>query len=144
MRFNQQNFTGTNLEFSGTNSSVEHTGNSNVKTTALTSNWTYTITPSWINEFRFQYSKDKEPGLANTNSPEVTLTSANAGGINDGTFFFGRNNFSPRETTIKRYQFINNQTFLTGNHTIKYGADLLFDQIFNFFPGLVVPGPANR
>ena len=135
VRFNQQNFTGTNLEFSGTNSSVEHTGNSNVKTSALTSNWTYTITPNWINEFRFQYSRDKEPGLANSDDPEVTL-SASAGGINDGTFFIGRNNFSPRETTITRYQFINNQTFLTGNHTVKYGMDLLFDKIFNFFPGL--------
>jgi outer membrane receptor protein involved in Fe transport len=135
VRFNQQNFTGTNLENSGTLSAVEHTGNSNVKTSALTTQWTNTITQSWINEFRFQFSRDNEPGLANSNAPEVSVT-ANAGGINDGTFSFGRNNFSPRETTIKRYQFINNQTYLTGNHAIKYGADLLFDQIFNFFPGL--------
>ena len=135
VRFNQQNFTGTNLENSGTLSAVEHTGNSLVKTSALTSQWTHTITPNWINEFRFQFSRDREPGLANSDAPEVSVT-ANAGGINDGTFSFGRNNFSPRETTITRYQFINNQTFLTGNHTIKYGADLLFDQIFNFFPGL--------
>lgn len=135
LRFNQQNFTGTNLENSGTLSAEEHTGNSNVKTSALTTNWTHTISPSWINEFRFQYSRDKEPGLANSDSPEVSVT-ANAGGINDGTFSFGRNNFSPRETTITRYQFINNQTILKGDHTIKYGADLLFDQIFNFFPGL--------
>nr|MBA3694622.1 carboxypeptidase regulatory-like domain-containing protein [Acidobacteriota bacterium] len=35
VRFNQQNFTGTNLEFSGTTSALEHTGNSNVKTSAL-------------------------------------------------------------------------------------------------------------
>ncbi|HVE57711.1 MAG TPA: TonB-dependent receptor [Pyrinomonadaceae bacterium] len=135
VRFNQQNFTGTNLENSGTLSAEEHTGNSNVKTSALTTQWTHTITPNWINEFRFQFSRDREPGLANSDTPEVSVT-ANAGGINDGTFSFGRNNFSPRETTITRYQFINNQTFLTGNHTIKYGADLLFDQIFNFFPGL--------
>ena len=135
VRFNQQNFTGTNLENSGTLSAAEHTGNSNVKTSALTTNWTHTITPKYINEFRFQYSRDREPGLANTNDPEVAVA-ANAGGINDGTFNFGRNNFSPRETTINRYQLIDNQTFLAGNHTIKYGADLLFDRILNFFPGL--------
>ncbi len=135
VRFNQQNFTGTNLENSGTLSAEEHTGNSNVKTSALTTQWTHTLTPNWINEFRFQFSRDREPGLANSDAPEVSVT-ANAGGINDGTFSFGRNNFSPRETTITRYQFINNQTFLTGNHTIKYGTDLLFDRIFNFFPGL--------
>ncbi|HRH42160.1 MAG TPA: TonB-dependent receptor [Pyrinomonadaceae bacterium] len=135
VRFNQQNFTGTNLESSGTLSAEEHTGNSNVKTSTLTSSWTHTLSPKWFNEFRFQYARDRQPGLANSSSPEVNVT-ANAGGINDGTFAFGRNNFSPRETTIKRYQFINNQTYLTGNHTIKYGADLLFDRIFNFFPGL--------
>ena len=135
VRFNQQNFTGTNLEFSGTTSALEHTGNSNVKTSALSTSWTSAISANYINEFRFQYSRDREPGLANSNDPEVAVT-ANAGNINDGTFNFGRNNFSPRETTINRYQFIDNQTYLTGNHTIKFGADLLFDRIFNFFPGL--------
>ena len=135
VRFNQQNFTGTNLENSGTSSAQEHTGNSNVKTTTLSTSLTSTLAANYINEFRFQYSRDREPGLSNSTAPETGVT-ASAGGINDGTFFFGRNNFSPRETTIKRYQFIDNQTYIAGNHTIKYGADLLFDRIFNFFPGL--------
>ena len=130
VRFNQQNFTGTNLENSGTLSAAEHTGNSNVKTSTLTASLTSTLTNSLINEFRFQYSKDREPGLSNSTDPEVAVTTP------DGTFNFGRNNFSPRETTVKRYQFVNNQTLLTGNHTVKYGADLLFDRVFNFFPGL--------
>lgn len=134
-RFNNQDFTGTNLENAGTLSAEEHTGNSNVKTSTITSNWTTTLTPNWINEFRFQYSRDREPGQANTNDPETTVT-ANAGGINDGTFSFGRNNFSPRETLINRYQFIDSQTYLSGNHTFKFGADILIDRIFNFFPGL--------
>lgn len=135
VRFNQQNFTGTNLENGGNLSAFDHTGNSNVTTTAITGNWTYTISSKWFNEFRYQYSRDREPGLANTTAPETTL-SASAGGINDGTFSFGRNNFSPRETTIKRNQIIDNQTILLGNNTVKYGIDLLFDRIFNFFPGL--------
>lgn len=134
-RFNQQNFTGTNLENSGTLSAAEHTGNSLVKTSSLITSWTSTVTPNFINEFRFHYSRDRQPGLANSNAPEVAVT-ANAGGINDGVFNFGRNNFSPRETTINRYQIINNQTYLTGNHSIKYGVDFLFDRILNFFPGL--------
>ncbi|MBA2494329.1 MAG: TonB-dependent receptor [Acidobacteria bacterium] len=134
VRFNQQNFTGTNLENSGTLSAEEHTGNSNVKTSALSTSWASTISPNFFNEFRFQYSRDREPGLANSDAPEVSVT-ANAGGFNDGNFFFGRNSFSPRETTITRYQFVDSQTFIVGNHTVKYGADLLFDRIFNFFPG---------
>ncbi|MEP7039560.1 MAG: TonB-dependent receptor, partial [Acidobacteriota bacterium] len=135
VRFNQQNFTGTNLENAGTLSAQEHTGNSNVKTSTLSTSWTSTLSPNLINEFRFQFSRDREPGLSNSTDPETSVT-ASAGGITDGTFNFGRNNFSPRETTIKRFQFIDNQTYLTGNQTIKYGADLLFDRIFNFFPGL--------
>jgi hypothetical protein len=133
VRFNQQNFTGTNLEFSGTTNSQEHSGNSNVKTTALTTGLTSTLSPNWFNEFRFQFSRDKEPGLANSADPEVNLTSGTS--ISE-TLNFGRNNFSPRETTITRYQFVDNQTLIAGNHTVKYGADLLFDRIFNFFPGL--------
>jgi outer membrane receptor protein involved in Fe transport len=129
-RFNQQNFTGTNLENSGTLRAVTGTGNSLVKTSTLTSSWTSTLSPTWFNEFRFQYARDRQPGQANSNDPETNITTP------DGTFSFGRNNFSPRETTITRYQFINNQTLIAGNHTIKYGADLLFDRIFNFFPGL--------
>jgi len=132
VRFNQQNFTGTNLENGGLLSAEEHTGNSNVKTSALSTQWTYTITPSYFNEFRFQYSRDREPGLANSNDPETNIFVPEG----TGTFSFGRNNFSPRETTINRYQFIDNQTLLIGNHSVKYGADLLFDRVFNFFPGL--------
>nr|MBA2735793.1 TonB-dependent receptor [Pyrinomonadaceae bacterium] len=132
VRFNQQNFTGTNLENGGLLSAEEHTGNSNVKTSALSTQWTYTITPSYFNEFRFQYSRDREPGLANSNDPETNILVPEG----TGTFSFGRNNFSPRETTINRYQFIDNQTLLIGNHSVKYGADLLFDRVLNFFPGL--------
>ena len=135
VRFNFQNFRGTNLENGGSLSSGEHTGNSNVRTTTLTGAWTRTLSATWFNEFRYQFQKDREPGLANSTSPEATFT-ASAGGITDGTFNIGRNNFSPRETTITRNQFIDSQTYLSGNHTFKYGADLLFDQIFNFFPGL--------
>lgn len=133
VRFNQQNFTGTNLEFSGTTNSFEHSGNSNVKTTTLTAGWNSSITSNWLNEFRYQYSRDMEPGLANSADPEVNLTSGTS--ISE-TLNFGRNNFSPRETTIRRNQFIDNQTYLAGDHTIKYGIDLLFDKVFNFFPGL--------
>lgn len=135
VRFNQQNFTGTNLESSGTLSAEEHTGNSNVTTSTVTASWTSSMSSNMFNELRFQFSRDREPGLSNSTTPEVAVT-ANAGGINDGTFLFGRNNFSPRETTITRYQFIDNQTYIRGNHGLKYGADLLFDRIFNFFPGL--------
>ena len=130
VRYNYQNFTGTNLENSSTLRAASGTGNSLVKTSTVTANLTSTLSTNYFNDFRFQFLRDKEPGQANSNDPEVSLTTP------DGTFGFGRNNFSPRETTVTRLQFVNNQTRIVGNHTIKYGADLLFDRIFNFFPGL--------
>ena len=54
----------------------------------------------------------------------------------NGFLQLGRNNFSPRETTIKRWQFIDNISYTTGAHNLKFGSDVNFDRIFNFFPGL--------
>jgi hypothetical protein len=59
IRFNQQSFTGTNLESGGSLSALEHTGNSNVSTTSITGNWNYSILSNWINEFRYQFSRDR-------------------------------------------------------------------------------------
>jgi outer membrane receptor protein involved in Fe transport len=130
IRFNQQNFTGTNNENGGPLSAEEHSGNSLVKTTALTAALTTSFSAKYFNEFRFQFSRDREPGEANTANVEAVITTP------DGNFNIGRNNFSPRETTIKRVQFVDNQTYLLGAHTLKYGVDLLSDRVFNFFPGL--------
>ncbi len=47
----------------------------------------------------------------------------------------GRNNFSPRETTIKRWQVADAVTWIRGAHKFKGGFDLQFDDILNRFPG---------
>ena len=47
----------------------------------------------------------------------------------------GRNFFSPRETTIKRGQFADNLSLFAGRHNLKFGGDINFDRILNFFPG---------
>jgi outer membrane receptor protein involved in Fe transport len=130
IRFNQQNFTGTNNENGGTLSAQEHSGNSIVRTTTLTAALTTSISAKYFNEFRFQFSRDREPGEANSTQPEAVIITP------DGNFNIGRNNFSPRETTVKRLQFIDNQTYIYNQHTFKYGIDLLSDRTFNFFPGL--------
>lgn len=88
------------------------------------------MTSTLINEFRFQFGRDREPGEANS---DVTEARIQTGG---GFLQLGRNNFNPRETTIKRTQFINTVSFTRGDHSLKFGADLNFDRVFNFFPGL--------
>src|SRR5437660_7761961 len=130
LRFNQQNFTGNNNENGGPLSVQEHSGNSVAKTTTFSGSMTSTLTTQTVNEFRFQVGRDREPGTANS---DVTEARIQTGG---GFLQLGRNNFSPRETTIKRVQFIDNVSYTHGAHNLKFGADLNFDRIFNFFPGL--------
>ena len=130
LRFNQQNFTGNNNENGGPLSVQEHSGNSVAKTTTFSGSLTSTLTNSLINEFRFQFGRDSEPGTANSDVTEARINT------NNGFLQLGRNNFSPRETTIKRWQFIDNLSYARGAHSFKFGVDLNFDRIFNFFPGL--------
>ena len=130
VRFNRQNFTGVNNEFTGANAAEEHSGNSLAKTTTVTANLTSTLSPAVINEFRFQFARDEEPGTNNSEAPELQIR---AGAF--GTLFFGRNNFSPRETTIRRTQVVDNVSYVRGAHNFKVGADIVLDNTLNFFPG---------
>ncbi len=129
MRYNRQRFTGVNNENGGTTQSVQHSGDSLVNTDTVTANFTNSFTPMLFNELRGQYAKDSEPGLANSADPEAF--------IQQGAFAFtiGRNFFSPRETTITRYQVGDAATLLLGNHTVKAGGDWSRDLILNWFPG---------
>ena len=129
LRFNQQNFTGKNNEFSGTLGTQEHSGNSIAKTTTFSGSLVSTFSGSTVNELRFQVAKDREPGTANSTQPEAQIQTGS------GFLLIGRNNFSPRETTIKRFQIIDNISFGMGRHTFKAGLDVNRDRIFNFFPG---------
>ncbi|MBC7796539.1 MAG: TonB-dependent receptor [Pyrinomonadaceae bacterium] len=130
VRFNQQNFTGVNNENSGPLSAEEHSGNSIVKTTTLSGSLNTTFSANLFNELRLQYARDEEPGQSNSTQPEARIQT---GG---GFLNIGRNNFSPRETTIKRFQFVDNITYIVGRQTFKAGVDILSDNVFNFFPGL--------
>jgi outer membrane receptor protein involved in Fe transport len=131
LRYNHQGFTGVNNENNGTLSAEEHTGDSLVKSDTFSGSLVSTLTQRAVNEFRFQLARDKEPGEANSDQPEAVINTQGSGNLN-----IGRNNFSPRETTIKRVQFIDNVSYLRGRHNWKAGVDFNFDRIFNFFPGL--------
>ncbi|HMA17773.1 MAG TPA: TonB-dependent receptor, partial [Thermoanaerobaculia bacterium] len=87
-------------------------------------------TQTLFNELRGQYAKDSEPGTANSANPEATIRQGGA-----LVLTIGRTSFSPRETTIKRWQFADTATLLFGNHTLKGGFDYNQDDIFNLFVG---------
>jgi outer membrane receptor protein involved in Fe transport len=136
-RYNYQRFTGGSLENSApagtpsTNSTFEHTGNSNVRTTTLTLSLSSVLTNRLLNEFRYNYGRDREPGAANSDEPEAVILQ---GGVT--VVSLGRNNFSPRETTLRRNQFIDNLSYTIGKHAVKTGVDVNIENILNFFPGL--------
>ena len=130
VRYNHQNFTGEGFENGGPQNSLEHTGASLVKTDTLNVAWHSILSPTFLNEFRFQYARVKEPGLANSSDPEVTVPQ---GG--QTVLVIGRNFYSPRDTPIQPGQFADHISHLRGNHNLKIGVDLNIDRILNFFPG---------
>ncbi len=131
LRYNRQNFNGKNNENNGPLSVEEHSGDSRVKSDTFSTTLSSTLTNNVVNELRVQLARDREPGLANSDAPEAVI------GTGAGTnVSIGRNNFSPRETTIKRIQFIDNVSYLQGRSNWKFGLDFNFDRIFNFIPGL--------
>jgi outer membrane receptor protein involved in Fe transport len=132
-RYNRQKFTGTNLENGGATNAQEHSGNSLVTTDTFTATLNTAFSPRLLNEFRAQVARDGEPGLSNSDAPEAAITNVSPNG--QLALTIGRNNFSPRETTEKKYQFIDNITYIAGKHSLKGGADFNIEKIKNFFPG---------
>jgi outer membrane receptor protein involved in Fe transport len=130
LRYNHQNFTGEGFEAGGPQNASDHTGASLVKTRTFNASWTSVYGLTVFNELKFQVARDNEPGLANTADPEAVVQEAGA-----TVLTIGRNNFSPRETTITRWQLADTATWLRGQHKLKGGFDFQFDDIFNFFPG---------
>jgi outer membrane receptor protein involved in Fe transport len=130
LRYNHQNFTGGNNENSGVTNALEHTGNSLVRTRTLNASLSSVFRSTLFNELRVQLARDQEPGESNSTDPETLV---NQGG--QRVLTFGRNNFSPRETTIKRFQIADAVSWIRGPHALKFGLDVNRDSILNNFPG---------
>ncbi|HUJ15145.1 MAG TPA: TonB-dependent receptor [Thermoanaerobaculia bacterium] len=130
LRYNRQRFLGVNFENGSITNSVQHTGDSDVFTDSLSAVHDMTISNNLFNEVRAQYLKDREPGEANDADPEAQIFQGGNAVIN-----IGRNTFSPRETTIKRYQIADTATYVLNAHTLKAGFDYNHDNILNYFPG---------
>jgi outer membrane receptor protein involved in Fe transport len=129
-RYNANRFAGVNYENSGATSALGHTGNSNVNTDNVGATYTNAISSNKVFEGRFYYTRDYEPGAANSNAPETIIQQNGATAIS-----FGRNSFSPRSANIDTYQPTASLAWVVGSHSFKFGADLIFQQIANYFPG---------
>jgi hypothetical protein len=130
LRYNHQNFTGANFENGGAQQSSETTGASKVFTRSFNATLASVLGASLFNEVRLQWSRDREPGEANSANPQADVRQG-------GTLVLriGRNFFSPRETTVNRKQLADTVTWVGGAHKVKGGFDVQMDDILNFFPG---------
>jgi len=86
---------------------------------SVTAQETWTIGANKLNEFRFQYARR---GLLYnfSSSPGGSNVAVNIGGF----AFIGREPFSFVRRTEQRYQFTDNFSWSTGNHNMKFGADV--------------------
>ncbi|HEY0172481.1 MAG TPA: carboxypeptidase regulatory-like domain-containing protein [Pyrinomonadaceae bacterium] len=123
-------------------------GNDFVEVDSFTSRLASTFTPTVLNEFRFQASRELNQSilgdltageealaaggstLVNGNLPEVFIT----GGLTFGTRAFFQRQLFPNE---KRIQLADTVTVSRASHTLKFGADFKrdHDEIDNLFQG---------
>ncbi|HET8550803.1 MAG TPA: TonB-dependent receptor, partial [Bryobacteraceae bacterium] len=128
-RYNRHRFDGINYEQTF-QTDPSGTGNSSNYTDNLTINYNRVIGSTRVWDVRFNYLKDDAPGTANSEGPNVQVNQAGSRYIT-----YGRNNFSPRYTNIDSYQAISTLSWVMGRHSLKFGGDVNFARIENFFPG---------
>ena len=100
----------------GISANGRETDNSNSFIGQLVTN----ISPTLLNEFRFQYAKENRPRFYDgPDLPDTTI------GTFDGSisYRFGRPFFLPTPSGDKRLQFTDNFTVIRGTHTFKFGGD---------------------
>ncbi|QQS42774.1 MAG: TonB-dependent receptor [Acidobacteriota bacterium] len=91
-----------------------------------------TFTPTFLNEFRFQWAKEERPRFYDgPDLPDTTI------GTFDGSisYRFGRPFFLPVPSDDTRFQFTDNITYVTGNHVLKFGADINRTRVSQTFIG---------
>ena len=129
-RYNANRFVGKNFENTGSASAQEHTGDSSVTTDNIAGTHTWVVNPTAVLESRMVFTRDNQPGAANSSQPEAQIRQA-------GTLVMqlGRNSFSPRYTNARTFQLAQNLSYLRGSHSYKMGYDIITQRIVNFFPG---------
>ncbi|MEO8500345.1 MAG: TonB-dependent receptor [Vicinamibacteria bacterium] len=119
-------------------------GNQKIKTNAAVFGWTHILSTSMVNEFRFSWSKSDADavhqafGLAPPAAATIPGTITNpvvAGGFPgisiDGFFGgsglgrLGSPDFLPKFQHTNQMEFVESLSWLKGNHSLKFGADIM-------------------
>jgi len=119
-------------------------GNQKIKTNAAVLGWTHILSPSMVNEFRFSWSKADSDAVhqaygltppANATIPNMVTNPVVAGGYPgitiDGFFGgpglgrLGSPDFLPKFQHTNQMEFVESLSWLRGNHSFKFGADII-------------------
>jgi hypothetical protein len=96
----------------------------------LVASWNSVISPTMVNDFRFQWSRDFQFYSANFSGPSVQIGSL---------FGYGMPNFLPRAAfpDEHRLQFTDSVSLVHDKHTIKMGVDIspVHELLINLFQG---------
>lgn len=131
VRYSQSNNNALNANATGnalfptTVSALSNNGTEQDRTYTITGQLTDYFAGNLVNELRSQYTREVRPRLANVQSPNVT----------NGIGRFGTVNFLPTTQFDWRFQLFENLTWILGNHTTKFGAEInhtFADQTFAF------------
>jgi hypothetical protein len=105
-------------------------GDDFVETDSFNLRLTSTISPTWLNEGRFQYGRDNLFAFSEEPSAGETILATGADGrppqIGVNGFTFGKQDFLERYSNPdeKRWQFADTMTMSWGRHTFKFGGDI--------------------
>jgi hypothetical protein len=104
-------------------------GDDFVETDSLNLRLTSTITPTLLNEFRFQYGRDNLFAFSNPPSAGEQILATSNGrppNIVVNGFTFGKQDFLERNSNPdeKRWQYADTMTWSSGRHTFKFGGDV--------------------
>ena len=119
-----------NSSTTASNTSLSQNGTNVIHDRIFVANWDTTISPTIVNNARFQWSRDLEVTSANGAGPSVSVTNVGA---------YGMPNALPRPAfpDEHRMQFTDILSVTHGTHTIKAGFDVnvIHELMVNLFQG---------
>ncbi len=112
-------------------------GSDKVKSEFYTVTWNWVMTPTIVNEAKFQYGRDFESQVPNASGPQIQIDSTSS--VTGTGISVGMPNFLPRGAfpNEKQFQWIENLSWIKGRHQFKTGFDVrhVRDKIQNLFQG---------
>ncbi|PYT03345.1 MAG: hypothetical protein DMF65_04350, partial [Acidobacteria bacterium] len=86
-------------------------------------NHTYTLSPTSLNQFTFQFQRFQNDILSVTTNPNIVFPSVQS----------GANVNVPQETIERKFQFRDDYSWLAGRHSLKAGVNYINTKLDGFF-----------